>query len=212
MKLSLSIILLLLSSMLIAQEKNDIGAFGGTSYYFGDFNPRTQYYQPSFAGGVHFRHNLSELYSLRLSATMGDVRGEHNPDSHFLPGYTPSFSKRMTQLEGNIEIGFLPFDTKHQRRNKFSPYVILGVGGTYLQGDLLLQIPMGIGIKYSPMNRWTLGMEWKVNKTFNDNIDGYVNISDSPRSIIHNNDWFGIAGLFVSYRLVNQGAICPAYE
>lgn len=212
MKFSLSIILMLAASILYAQEKNDIGAFGGSSYYIGDYNLHTQFYQPSFAGGVHFRHNSSDLYSIRLSAMMGDIRGDYNPDNHFLPGNKPSFSKRMTQLEGVVEIGFLPFDTKQQRRNNFSPYVVLGIGGAYIEGELLFQIPMGVGVKYSPMNRWTVGMEWKIHKTFNDNLDGYVNISNSPRSIIHNNDWFGIAGLFVSYRLVNQGAICPAYE
>lgn len=178
----------------------------------GDYNPNRHFYQPSPSGGILFRRNLSEFYAIRLSGLYGFVKGSHNPESFYLPGETPAFSKSVLEVEAVIEIGFLPFNTEISRHRKFTPYALTGIGVANISGDYIPHVPMGIGIKYSPINRWTIGLEWRLHKTFNDNIDGYTNVSDSPRSIIHNNDWFAYAGFLVSFRLVNKGALCPAYE
>ncbi|MDD2197191.1 MAG: DUF6089 family protein [Bacteroidales bacterium] len=206
---------LLLASFVIsiqAQERNEIGFSLGTTYYMGDYNPNTHFYQPSPAGGILFRRNMSDFYSIRLSALYGFIKGSHNPKNFYLPGETPAFSKSILEVEAVIEIGFLPFNTEISRYRKFTPYALTGIGVANISGDFISHIPIGIGIKYSPVNRWTIGLEWRLHKTFNDNIDGYANVTDSPRSIIHNNDWFAYAGFLVSFRLVNKGALCPAYE
>ncbi len=210
------ILLILLSLAFIvstkAQERNGIGVFAGTSYYFGDYNQSTQFYQPSPSGGILFKHNFSKLYSFRIAANTGSIQGIHIEDNAFLyPRITPSFRLQFYNAEAVIEIGFLHFDTKQRGRHNFSPYVSLGAGILYIN-NISVQIPMGVGIKYTPHNRWAIGAEWRVHKTFSDNLDLYVNHSASPRSFIHNNDWIGIAGIFVSYRLINKRVICPTYE
>jgi hypothetical protein len=212
---TLLLVLLFLSPFLIkSQEKTDIGAIAGSSYYLGDYNPSTQFkmLQPAF--GLIYRRNLNRLYSLRFAVTTGKVKGSHNQADFFLPNLpaNPSFSQRFYLAEGNVEIGFIPFGTKYEDIHKFTPYVILGAGATYVSNAIAFQIPMGIGIKYTPYNRWTIGAEWKLHKTFTDNIDGYITPSDNNRFTIHNYDWFGIAGFFVTFRLVKKGAICPAYK
>lgn len=206
---------LLLASLVFstqAQERNEIGFLAGTSYYMGDYNPKGQFYQPGPAVGVLFRNNLSEFYSIRLSGLYGMIKGSHNPDNFYLPGVTPAFSSSVFEFEAVIEIGFLPYNTEISSHRKFSPYALAGFGAASISGSFIPHIPFGLGVKYSPANRWTVGLEWRLHKTFNDNIDGYTNVSDEPRSIIHNNDWFAYAGFLVSFRLVNKGAICPAYE
>ena len=198
-----------------SQERNDIGVLAGSSYYMGDFNLSTQFYQPSPAIGVLFRHNLNEFYSLKLSGTHGFLRGNYQPDQHYLPlepgQQFKDFNRQLVEISGAVEIGFRPFGTRPVDANSISPYVTLGVSMALIDRNPMLNIPFGIGIKYTPFNRWTFGAEWRLHKTFNDNIDFYPTHTHE-RFRIHNFDWVGIGGLFVSYRLVNKGVICPAYD
>ena len=203
------LIMLCLASF--SQEKNDLGIITGTSYYFGDLNLGTQFYQPSPAIGFIFRNNRSDMFSLRFSGMLGSLKGSA-PQNYYLPNSPSNFSTKLFSLEATCEIGFLPFHTFFSQSRKFSPYVVLGTGLAYSNGYFIPNIPFGIGAKYSPANRWTIGLEWRLHKTFFDEIDGYQNVTSSPRSFAHNNDWFGVAGFFVTYRLINKGAVCPAYK
>jgi hypothetical protein len=68
-------------------------------------------------------------------------------------------------------------------------------------------IPIGIGFKYSPWQRWTIGAEWQFKKTFNDDIDRFNNVKASeindnkPGSLFLNTDWRSFLGVSISYRL-----------
>lgn len=212
MKNILVVLLIIISLPLASQERVDIGLVAGATYYMGDYNPGTQFYQPSPALGVMVRRNFNDFYSVRVSGLMGGLKGSHNPTKFFLPGDTPSFSTRIIEFEMVGEIGFMPFNTRAVNRKQFTPYAVMGIGGAYVNNSIILHIPMGIGLKYSTINRWSFGVEWRLHKTFSDRIDGYVNVSEKPRSFLHNNDWFGFGGIFVTYRIVNKGAICPVYE
>lgn len=201
-----------LSILVYAQERKDVGIIAGTSYYMGDYNPSAQFYQPSPLLGVMARHNFNPFYSLRAMIAYGWVKGSHNPSDFFLPGETPSFSKQLITVELDGEINFISFDSRRSFHRDISPYLILGLGVAYDGGALFPHIPIGLGVKYSPIGRLTLGAEWRLHKTFYDRIDGYSNISNKRKSFIHNNDWFGIAGIFVTYRLYSQSTLCPAYR
>lgn len=211
----LGLVTIFSSLFTFSQERNDIGLLAGTSYYMGDFNLGTQFYQPSPALGVLFRHNLNKFYSLKLSGTHGYVNGSHNPSNHYLPlmpnSNFNSFSKQLIDINGAVEIGFRSFGTRSADAHSISPYVTVGIGVAFIDRDILVNIPFGIGLKYTPFNRWTFGAEWRLHKTFTDDIDHY-STHTTQRFRIHNFDWVGIGGLFVSYRLVRKGAICPAYD
>lgn len=215
---SLGLLLTLITSVATSQEHNDVGILSGASYYMGDFNRTTQFYQPSPAIGVFLRHNLNEFYSLKIGGTYGHVKGTHNPSSYYLPGITQetSFeSRQVVEFGSALEIGFRPFNTRpSKKRLKISPYVTMGVGFALIDRDFIVNFPFGVGLKYSPFNRWTFGFEWRLHKTLNDNIDHYSPLqSQNAQSFrFHNFDWIGFGGLFVSYRLVKKGAICPAYQ
>ncbi len=198
----------------VAQEKNDVGFSVGASYYMGDYNLATQFYMPSLSVGVMFRHNFNEYYAIRVSGSHGRLKGTYSESKYLLLNLPPEtgFNHQITEIAANLEIGFRPFGTKPADANKISPFVSVGVGAAFIDRNLLIQFPFGIGIKYTPSNRWTLGAQWQLHKTFTDNIDGYSNVTSIERLRIHNYDWVGIGGLFVSYRLVNKGAICPVYD
>jgi hypothetical protein len=75
----------------------------------------------------------------------------------------------------------------------------------------LLSIPFGIGIKINVTKKITAGAEWSFRKSFNDRIDGLENPS-GVYSVIHNNDWYSFAGIFITYKFFNFAAECPAYK
>ncbi|HPE17887.1 MAG TPA: DUF6089 family protein [Tenuifilaceae bacterium] len=195
-----------------SQERKDIGLLAGTSYYLGDYNPGTQFYQPSPLFSILGKYNFNDFYTLRLSASYGWLKGSPKSDAVYNPISTEPFSKQLLALELDGEINFMSFDSRQHEKQNFSPYLLLGIGVAYEGSSLFPHIPIGFGVKYSPRGRFTFGAEWRLHKTFNDNIDGHVNITDIRKSFIHNNDWFGIAGLFVTYRLENSSELCPTYR
>ena len=212
MRIFLLALCLTFSLFSFSQERKDIGLLAGTSYYIGDYNPGVQFYQPSPLVSVLGKYNFNNFYSLRLSFSYGWLKGTPKEDVLYNPIITESFSKQLIALELDGEINFMSFDSRDHDKNDLSPYLILGLGVAYEGTSLFPHIPIGFGVKYSPRGRFTFGAEWRLHKTFNDNIDGHTNITDSRKSFIHNNDWFGVAGLFVTYRLYNNSELCPTYR
>jgi len=209
---SVLILLSLYSNSSICQERKDLGIQAGGSYYMGDYNQGTPLYKVSPSFGLIYRYNLNKYYSLRLSAGYGSLRGSYTAQNPYLPGATGSFSKHVIDLEGLCEINFMSFTTLRYKKDNFSPYVIIGVGGAYIGGNIIPKIPFGVGVKYCPASRVTLGLEWRLNKTFDDGIDNYHNVYDGSKAMFHNNDWFSFMGLTVTYRLFNNKFTCPAYQ
>lgn len=216
MRLKLLLILVLTPFFTQGQEKNEIGALGGASYYMGDFNLAQQFHKPSVAIGVLFRHNINKFYSIKIAGLHGQVQGDYVNTSYYLP-YLPDpqmptkFSHQVIEFNASVEIGFIAFDTKPADANSFTPYVTVGGGVALINKKVVFNIPFGIGVKYTPFNRWTFGAEWRLHKTLNDHIDNYTTLNSSKKLTIHNHDWLGVGGFFVSYRLIKKGAICPAY-
>lgn len=211
--------LLLLSSILFlsnyigkSQEKRDLGIQAGGSYYIGDYNLGTPFYQTTPAVGAIFKYNLNKYYSFRISANYGGLKGAYSSLNHYLPGITGSFTKQMIETEGMCEINFRSFNTKHLKNDNFSPYVTLGIGGAYVGGEIIPNFPFGVGVKYCPHSRITIGWEWRFYKTFNDNIDNYKNVYEGSKAVFHNNDWFSFVGLFITFRLYNKNNTCPVYQ
>jgi len=212
MRFYLLLFFVFLVTLVESQERKDIGVMVGTSYYIGDYNLGEQFYQPSLFLGGMLKHNFNSFYSVRAVLGYGWLKGSHSDNDFFLPPDQLPFSRQLVFGELDAEINFLPFDSRKHNRENISPYILLGFGIVYNGPVVTQHIPLGIGIKYSPEGRLTLGAEWCLRKTFSDKLDGYTNISDGRRSFVHNNDWFGIAGLFVTYRLSNKEALCPAYR
>ncbi|RPH33944.1 MAG: hypothetical protein EHM93_02940 [Bacteroidales bacterium] len=202
---------LFLSGSIKSQERRDIGLQAGGSYYMGDYNQGTPMYQPSPSFGLLFRYNLNKYYSLRLSASYNGLKGNYTSSNFYLPGVTGSFSKQLIEAEGLCEMNFMSFNTKCLNKDNFTPYVIFGFGAAYVGGEIIPHLPFGVGVKYCPLPRITIGWEWRLSKTFSDNIDNYNNVYDGSKAIFHNNDWFSFVGLFVTFRLYKNNT-CPVYE
>ena len=130
-----------------------------------------------------------------------------------------------------LEINFFEYDHPFKKEETlFSPYISLGLGYTLYSKyrpnensnsenpQFILSLPVGIGVKWKPLDWAHFGMEWSFRKTFVDDLDtmgyGEINPSDpygfGEYSLWHNNDWYSFAGVFVTIDLFHRRIPCRA--
>jgi hypothetical protein len=155
------------------------------------------------------------------------------------------FTRNFIDFNTGVEFGFRPLEpVEHRLGQRFSPYLFLGIGVTIAYADpnaksedarsasslhprvygtndsnsgtiQAFNIPIGIGFKYSPWKRWTIGAEWQFKKTFNDDIDRFNNVkpneinNNKEGSLFMNTDWISFFGASISYRLAVKSK-CPS--
>jgi hypothetical protein len=209
-----------------AQRKSDIGLIGGASYYLGDINHGQHFYSPSPAGGIIYRYNLNPRHSFRFSGIYTSLKGS---DSDFKDEYqlweNRSFKTNVIDLAITTEFNFKDYEPTKLRKNRHSPYVTAGIGYASVMGSVVeaprdpdamakssTTIIFGGGFKYNLARRWSMGAEWTFRKNLNDLIDGVENIGADEGVFFHNNDWYSIVGIFVTYKIFNWREDCPAYD
>lgn len=212
LRIFLAFVLLVVSVQSNGQEVHELGIQGGASSYLGDFNQINIFKSPSYYVGVHYRRLLSDYTSIRVSIGAGVLSGSSKGVDRFLPGIPPeiNFQHQYYNLDAKYEVNFIRFDPLKSKDDIFSPYLLVGIGCYYYDGEFVPAIPFGVGVKVAVSPRLTVGGELQLSKTFNDKLDGYSNLTTSKSALI-NNDWFVFYGLVVSYRLKLGQKTCPAY-
>lgn len=221
----LLILLLVFPSKLItAQRKSDIGLIGGASYYMGDINHSRHFYAPSAAGGIIYRYNFNPRHSLRFSGLYTSLKGNDNDfEDAFQQRRGYGFKTSIIDLGITTEFNFMNYKPTSLRKDRYSPYVSAGVGYASVLSSSIqpyrniraksaATIIFGVGFKYNLARRWSTGAEWTFRKTLNDMLDGTENIGTEQGVFFHNNDWYSIVGLFITYKIFNWREDCPAYE
>ena len=97
----LSLLLVLLVGFGSIESKaqfSEFGLMGGVSYYMGDLNPETPFKQVMPAGGIFYRYNFNDRFSVRGAFTLG-----------YLKGYD-SKSKVASQLDRNLHFESFVYD------------------------------------------------------------------------------------------------------
>jgi hypothetical protein len=212
LKILLIIIYLTLSVQTRGQEVHEVGLLGGASVYLGDFNHINIFKSPSFYGGAFYRRVLDDYNCMRISAGAGILSGSSKDRDGFLPGIPPDieFHQLYYNLDVKYEVNFIPFNPLKVKDDFFSPYLLIGIGCYFYDGNFVPAIPFGAGVKVAASPRLTMGIELQFSKTFYDKLDGYANLASS-KPVLINNDWFVFYGLVVSYRLKLGQKTCPAY-
>ena len=190
----LTILFLSLFHPAISQDM-EVGLTVGGSYYLGDLNPGKHFINSQIAFGLVARYNLDTRWSLKLSGTRGELKG-NSSSSPFLPERGLSFSSSLTDISGVVEFNFLPYFTGSYKSTA-TPYIYVGISvfffnpmsngvslrslGTEGQnigykdrspyGTTGISIPFGLGGKFSLTNRLGLQVYWEMHKTFTDYID-----------------------------------------
>lgn len=208
---------------LSAQHKDiDFGFLIGTAQYNGDVNMTKAYHSPQPALALLFRKNYDPHYSLRLSATFGNLR---ESDSEFDNAYQQERdfyfdNTRIIEFSGGIEFNF--FEITHEKKNhNFSPYVTFAIGAMYME-DLkwyeTLDIPMGLGLKFKLAPKLELRGEWTFRKTFTDKLDQLANeakdgyLQYKQISFNKTKDWFSILGISLLFNFSDDKAPCHIYN
>ncbi|MEE4198878.1 MAG: DUF6089 family protein [Bacteroidales bacterium] len=204
-----------------SQSKTEIGLILGTSYYHGDINSSRLFYSPSPAIGVLIKYNLSDHITSTLKSNYGNLKGD-DADFSYLENQlrNATFSTPYLDFSFNVEFNFLPYNSSgyiEKNKKRFSPFMFAGVGVNYLFNsggfENPVTIPFGLGIKYNIFERLTLGIEWSYSKTFDDQIDGVINIQDDVNTpTIHNDDWYSFCGVFITYKIFRDKIDCPTYD
>ena len=199
------VILMIGSATAVAQEyKYEIGGMAGMSMYMGDANQDALFQGWNPAAGVVFRNNINFHWAFKANLLMGKVTGDTRNVENVFPNHAQtSFSRNFFQLGGQMEFNFLPYSDKFPYLNtsKISPYILAGLGLTMASGEnqtfVSLSMPLGVGVKYKIKNRLNLGVEYAVNRLFNDafdapnsegfNLDNPYNIKSG---LFKNKDWY----------------------
>jgi hypothetical protein len=189
---------------------------GNSSNYTGDNMPFYEIkYGPSNIPTVYFNRNFIDFNTgIELGfRTFEPV--EHRINERFTPYLFIGVGITILYTDPNAKnddaLSARSFDPPN------GTYRIYGTEDINAGTIQAFNIPVGIGFKYSPWKRWTIGAEWQFKKTFNDDIDRFNNTKPSiingnkKGSLFLNTDWISFFGVSVSYRLAVKSK-CPSVK
>ena len=244
-----------------AQSYGEIGVFGGGSYYVGDLNPGKHFLMTKPAFGAFVRHNFNERLAIKVAGSFGVVEGDDaiskaNTDRNL------NFKSNITDVSATFEINFfeyfigslrhyitpymfggagiVAFNPKGLYDGEWYELQPMGTEGQlsdlYPERDpyrrLALNIPFGVGVKYSLSDFVGISFHWSMHKSYTDYMDDvsmtyYLNLANSSPSdtgiegllsdptLAHNsgmqrgnsqnNDWYSFAGVSVSIKFNYSG-------
>lgn len=218
-----TLLLLMLAAMLNMNAQTDdeylmeIGGGVGFLGYLGDYNNVfTRDLQPMAT--LLVRRNLSPYMGLRLAASFGKLKGDERDVKTIYPstGVTPySFSRTLTDVSLTYEYNFWPYGTGHDYygAKRLTPFVFLGLGGTYAGGDgsrvFTANIPIGLGLKYKVGQRMNVGVEWAMHFSMSDKLDGRKDpYGITSSGMFKNTDCYSVLQLTLSYSFMPKCTTC----
>lgn len=231
-KYVLIIALFCLPAFSSAQAKGDIAVFYGQSYYLGEINHISHFKSMSDSYGIFYRHNYNLRYSLRGSIFIGRLSGSDlNSPYDYNIQRAANFNLPVADLSLMTEFNFLPYITT-STKYRFSPYVTAGFSYLIpLQNDDFkgsIGIPFGVGLKFNLSEKFSIGAEWVLHKSFSDELDGLGDYNSNPLfeeflnnqtaapyrqfSTLYRNDYYAFTGVFLSYKITYRSMKCPAYN
>jgi len=174
-------------------------------------------YKPSLTIGGLYRYNFNPRNSLRFHTVYGKLRGDDlDFTNDFQQDRELNFETPFVDLAINTEFNFFPYQYG-LRKDRYTPYVTGGLGYNIVfssekKGTTGLTITYGAGFKGNISKRFSGGFEWSFRKTFNDRLDGIENPGQENTVFYHNNDWYSVVGIFVTFKFLSYLYECPAYD
>ncbi len=231
-KLLLPLCLLCLSQLAAQSKYNsskryiEAGFIFGLTNYSGDVSEKNITISEMHLGyGAYARYFLSNQFSLRAHLYAGSISGD---DAN---AKDPQVRQRSFRFGTNIlELGLVGewhilgkghYSNTGVRRRFFSPYLYLGLGGTFSGAraeyygapedrntflvvplpevglhQKFLIAPMGVGVRADINEALVIGVEGGWRPVFSDDLDG-VRLNGNPDS----NDWYYFGGATLSFIL-----------
>ena len=218
-----TLLLLMLAAMLNMNAQTDdeylmeIGGGVGFLGYLGDYNNvLTRDLQPMAT--LLVRRNLNPYMGLRLAASFGKLKGDERDVKTVYPstGVTPySFSRTLTDVSLTYEYNFWPYGTGHDYygAKRLTPFVFLGLGGTYAGGDgssvFTANVPIGLGLKYKVGQRMNVSVERAMHFSMSDKLDGRKDpYGITSSGMFKNTDCYSVLQLTLSYSFMPKCTTC----
>ena len=219
----ISVALALLATFLptktMAQEdyRFDIGAGLGMTGYLGDANTANLWSEPGWDFEALFRYIANPRWAFKTNFYAGNLRGDSSKMTNVFPGgETFSFSTTFYELGEMVEFNFFNYGMgeTYRKLKRISPYIAAGIEMTVWSIDgktgAAFNIPLGVGLKYKLSQRWNIGFEFLMKKTFSDRLDG-EQLKDPygiKSSFMKNTDWYSTMSLTISYEFSKRCAVC----
>lgn len=209
------------TSSLHAQDdpeyRMEIGAGGGMTGYLGDFNGNlTSKLQPG--ASILWRYIFNPWTVLRVNVGYGKLKGEEGGTETWYPDYhdgTYEFSNALYDMALTYEYNFWPYGTGWDYRGakRLTPFVFAGIGVAVAKTEektrAAFSLPIGIGLKYKIGERVNLGLEWAINFTSSDWLDG---VKDpylvQSSGLFKNTDCFSRLQLTLTYSFAPKCTTC----
>lgn len=119
-----------ISSACLGQKGYELGAWLGTSLYFGDLNTSFRLSDPGLAGGIIGRYNFDERISLKGSLNYGRISADDaDSNNSFENERNINFFSQIFDFTTHIEFNFFPYLHGHNQYN-FTPYLAAGLSVT----------------------------------------------------------------------------------
>ena len=215
------ILLLIASAHTKAQSdpeyRMEFGVGIGTMGYIGDFN-NSPFKSLKPMGSIIFRYVLNPYMGMRVNASYGKIKGTSKGVKSYYPNFTLQpyeFNNTMIGLDVGYEYNFWPYGTGHDYygAKRLTPFVFLGLGGTYAGGDgssvFTANVPIGLGLKYKVGQRINVGVEWAMHFSLSDKLDGKKDpYTVSSSGIFKNTDCYSMLQVTLTYSFMAKCRTC----
>ena len=198
-------------------QDHELGFWGGGTNFIGDIGSATYLNPNDFGLGVVYKIFLTKQYHLRVGLNIFQLKASDNVSAlSTRQERNLSFRSFFGEINTVLEFNFLNFKFKKSQKG-WSPYFFLGISFLgYDSVDFSSQdvvtnkkiftfaVPFGIGAKLKMSSNFILGAEIGPRYTFTDYLDGVNTRGDLGNNLeirgdLHNNDWYVLSGIYITY-------------
>lgn len=189
----------------------ELGVMAGPGFYMGDANLNGFYKDVTWAEGLMGRYNINPRMALKFDLAHGCVKGDAAKSANKFPateGQEWAFSNSLIDLGCQYELSFWGYGTGtgYKGHRRLTPYIQMGLGFTYCNNALTMNIPLGFGVKYKLKPRVNVGIDWSMRFSMSDKLDGIEDPYRIQSGLLKNKDSYSWTMVYISYDL------CPKYR
>lgn len=202
------------------QYTKEVGGGIGLNFMLSDLNHKW-YRQSRPSAEFLMRFILSPRMAVKTTLGYNAVKGSTQGIGEFYPATpgqvspTPlSYSMKggIIDLQALYELHFLPYGwySNYLGHKRLTPYLQLGLGFCYGTPGraFTMTLPMGFGIKYKVARRLNLGLDWTMNFSLSDGLDGLKAATGISSNGFHGKDFYSKTMFTITYDISPKCPTC----
>lgn len=216
-------LLLLTSVRSVQAQEEDVytrewGIGGGTMTLLSDTNAKL-FGQSGMGTVATLRFVLSPRAAMATQLTYAQVKGQSSPSYNFYPYTVPqsishgmglAYHTHLFALSGQYELHFFPYGYRrgYDNHRRWTPFLQIGAGFAYSTAGqaFTMAFPLGVGVKYKIAPRLNFVLDWRMNFTASDKLDGFDSPTTIKSDLMRNKDHYGQLLLTLTYDFM---PVCP---